>query len=96
MKQQRGELTHVASLFEKYKQLLKPPQQTVQNAMVEIIKDVTGHTLHQGTVLYTVSTRTITLKVSSILKQEILLHQSELLLHARGRLGEKNAPTVIR
>ncbi len=91
-----GELTHVSSLFEKYKQLIKPPQQTVQKAMLEIIKDVTGHSLLPETLLYTVSSRTLTLKISSLLKQEILLHQKELLMHARGRLGDKNAPLYIR
>lgn len=92
----RGELTHVTTLFERYKKLLKPPQQTVQNVMSEVIFDITGHKIPATAIQYTVSTKTISLKISSLLKQEILMYCSELLLHAKGRLGEDNAPKIIR
>jgi hypothetical protein len=95
MMKRRGELTHVTALFEKYKQRIKPPQKTVQNVMVEVIFDVTGYTVKDTALFYIVSTRTLTLKIPSILKQEILLHQSEILIHAKGRLGETNAPLRI-
>ncbi len=92
----RGELTHVTTLFERYKKLLKPPQQTVQNVMAEVIFDVTGHKILVTSIQYTVATKTLSLKISSLLKQEILKHHEELLAHAKGRLGEQNAPRILR
>jgi len=90
----RGELIKVGSLFDKYKNILQPPQATVLAEVVEVIFDVCGVTVAQKHIKYSVATRTISLTAPSILKQEVMRRQTEILTHLRGRLGAK-APVKI-
>lgn len=90
----RGELIKVGSLFDKYKNILQPPQATVLNEVVEVITDVCGVALQKKYIKYSVSSKTISITAPSVLKQEVMRRQAEILLHLRGRLGAK-APTKI-
>jgi len=90
----RGELIKVGSLFDKYKNILEPPQATVLNEVVEVISDVCGVVVQKKYIKYSVATKTISLTGSSVLKQEVLRRQAEILIHLRGRLGKK-APIKI-
>jgi hypothetical protein len=94
-KNRRGEITKVGDLFEKYKVTLKAPQGTVVKEVVEVITDLTGITLEPKYVKYAVTTKTISITAPSTLKQEIKLHQAEILIHIKARLGEQNAPKII-
>lgn len=90
----RGELIKVGSLFDKYKNILEPPQATVLSEVVEVIEDVCGVVLQKKYIKYSVSTKTISITAPGVLKQEVLRRQAEILLHLRGRLGVKS-PTKI-
>ncbi|MEM9336753.1 MAG: hypothetical protein AAGA35_02785 [Patescibacteria group bacterium] len=83
------ELKKVSDLFDKYKQILIPPQKTVEKAFTEVVEEVLEITIDQKLVSYTPSTNTIGLTVPSVIKQEIKLHQQEVLTHVVGRLGDR-------
>lgn len=94
-KNRRGEVIKVGDLFEKYKTILKAPQSTVVKEVIEVISDLTGITLERKYIKYSVVTKTISITAPSVLKQEIKLQQSEIVLHLKARLGEQNAPKVM-
>lgn len=92
MFKRRGEITAVKDLFEKYRKHLQAPQKSVELEAIRVIGEVTTLTLKEHQVAYTVSTRTLALRVPSLLRQELKLHQAEILLELKTRLGEKSAP----
>jgi hypothetical protein len=94
-KNRRGEITKISTLFEKYKVTLRAPQGTVVKEVIEVIADVTGVELPSKYVRYAVSNKTLSITAPSIVKQEIKLHQDEIMLHVKARLGEKSAPKII-
>lgn len=91
----RGEVTPVKDLFSKYKLLLTPPQKTVEMEVIRVVGELVGLRLSEQQVTYTVSTRTVLLQVSGMIKQEVKIKQVEILSELKKRLGEKNAPTHI-
>jgi hypothetical protein len=91
----RGEVVKVSALFEKYKVILRAPQGTVVKEVIEVIADLTGITLDKKYIKYAVSAKTVSITAPSIVKQEIKLHQAEILIHLKARLGEKSAPKLI-
>jgi hypothetical protein len=95
MKSRRGEIIKVADLFEKYKKVLKAPQSSVVKEVIEVIADITGVTLGPKYIKYAVHSRTISITAPAILKQEIKLHQDEILIHLKARLGENSVPKII-
>ncbi len=90
-----GELTKLSSLFDKYKKNLKAPQKTVIDVTVEVVYDVVGFKIDPKKCLYNVSTKTLSLNISSLLKQEIKTHEVEIMNHLKGRLGEHSTPKLI-
>jgi hypothetical protein len=90
----RGELIKVSSLFDKYKNTLQPPQQTVVYEVVGVINDLCGIKLSTQHVTYMVATNTVSVVAPSVVKQEIARREPEILTHLRGRLGKK-APKKI-
>jgi hypothetical protein len=90
----RGELIKVGSLFDKYKNILQPPQAIVLTEVAEVIKDVCGVALPKKYLKYSVATKTISVIAPSVLKQEVMRREGEIMLHLRGRLGTK-APKKI-
>jgi len=95
MKKRRGEIIKVGSLFEKYKQRLKPPQGSVIKEVIEVIIDLTGITLENKQIKYSIHTKIISIQAPSLIKQEIKLKQDEILLHLKARLGINNTPNLI-
>lgn len=88
-------MKRIGDLFEKYKTRLKAPQSTVEKECIKVIAEVTGHQLASGSVSYTVSTRTISLRVPSLLKSEIRFHHQTILKKLEENLGKETAPVVI-
>ena len=95
MKSRRGEIIKVADLFEKYKKVLRAPQSSVIKEVIEVITDLTGVALRPKYVKYAVHSKTVSITAPAILKQEIKLHQEEILIHLKARLGEKSVPKII-
>ena len=96
MKKQRGgEIKKVGDLFEKYKRVLRAPQGIVTDAFIEVVSDLVGIEIPKDRISYSVHNKTLTMRISGPLKTEILLKKKEILLHMKGRLGEKSVPKVF-
>lgn len=95
MFKKRGEVTKVKDLFEKYRKILKAPQKTVELESIRVIGELTQLKLLEHQVVYTVNTRTLTIKASSMLKQEVKMHNKAILEELKKRLGAKSSPLHI-
>jgi len=95
MRKSRGETVAIKSLFEKYKKILKAPQESVVTELVVIIYEVTKITLTPKQISYTVVSRTLSIHAPSLIRQEIKFHEKTILQHAKSRLGVKNSPQSI-
>jgi hypothetical protein len=91
----RGELISVGGLFDKYKTLLKPPQQSVIIVFTEVVSDIVGIPIKKEQVSYSVSSKTITLHLPSIVKNEIFLNKENILDHCKGRLGNYSPKDIF-
>lgn len=92
----RGEgVKQLKDLFQKYREKLIAPEATIVNTFIEVVKDVLEIDIKKELISYTPSNKTLSLKVSGVIKNEIALHQEELLHHMKGRVGVKAAPTKI-
>jgi len=96
MQKRRGEIIKVSDLFEKYKARFKPPQRSMINEVVEVITDITGLKIKPEQIKYSVHTKVISLAVPAVIKQEIIFKHDEIIIHLKARLGEYNAPSLIR
>jgi hypothetical protein len=94
-KRRGGEIVKVKDLFEKYRTLLKAPQKTVELESIRVIGELTNIKLLEHQVGYTVSTRTLVIQASSMLKQEVKIHNRAVLKELKVRLGEKSSPEHI-
>lgn len=94
-KKGRGDIVKVSDLFSVYKERLRAPQGSVIQAFQEVVNDVLGVSVPKEQCRYAVATKTLSVSVSGPLKSEILLRKEEILLHLKGRLGEKSAPRSI-
>lgn len=88
-------MKRMGELFEKYRLHIKAPQATVEKAFVKAVKEVTGFDISVEQVTYTVSTRTLSLHVPSILKSELRFHQDAILRALEAELGG-NEKRVMR
>lgn len=88
-------MKQLSDLFEKYRTRIKAPQATVEKECIQVVLEVTGFNLSLNQVTYTVSTRTISLKVPSILKTELKFHYAAILQILETRLGVDGSPKVI-
>ena len=92
----RGEgIKPINQLFEKYKNRLVAPQGSVKKAFCEVVHDLYGYTIQENQLSYSVHSRTLTLKIHSAMKTELLLKKKEVMTHLKGRLGEKSAPLTL-
>ena len=82
-------------LFSKYKNTLIAPQKTVELETVRVVGELLGLKLNEDSVSYTVSTRTVYIQVSGMIKQEIKIKTPSILSELKKRLGNKNAPVAI-
>ena len=97
MRRKRPEQNYnqLGNLLERYKKQLKPPQASVEKVCVSVVADLTGIPLGAHQITYTVSSRTITIKASSLIKSELKTHYTAILLELEKRLGLGSAPTTI-
>ena len=87
-------MKHIGSLFERYQKLLKPPQSSVEKIVIQVIKEKFNFDIEHNKCSYNLSTKTVYLKIPSILKTEIFFKKQELLQTLKERLGE-SAPNQI-
>lgn len=90
----RGEMVQVSGLFEKYKKSLIAPQKTVIDTFCEVVEDILSVSVPKNKIKYSTSTKTLSI-IGGALKSEVQLHKNEILIHMKGRLGEKSAPKEI-
>lgn len=95
MFKRKGEVTAIKDLFSKYKNTLIPPQKTVEMETIRVIGECTGLSIKENQITYTVSTRTVNLQVSGMIKQEIKIKSREILKELTKRLGAKSSPLQI-
>jgi len=92
----RGEnIKKVGDLFAKYKQRLVAPEASVVNAFVEVVQELLELDINPKKVSYNPATKVISINGGGPLKSEIKLNQQDILIHLKGRLGEKSAPKSI-
>lgn len=91
----RGELKKLSSLFDKYKERLVAPESSVVNAFLEVVNDLWGIELDSSSVSYNPSTKTLVIKGKAALRSEIKRREDEVLMHLKGRLGNKSSPKTI-
>lgn len=94
-KPQEHNREHVSNLLQIYRDRIKPPQASVEKEVVACIKKVTGIELQPEQVVYTVSSKTITLRVPSILKTEIKAAQEPLQACLQESLSAQSMPKVL-
>lgn len=95
MAKRRGEVVAVRDLFAKYKNTLVAPQSTVELELIRVVGELVGITLKESQVSYTVSSRTIAITASGMIKQEVKLKQTAIVAELKRRLGAKNAPLHV-
>ncbi len=88
-------MKQLGELFSKYKNHFKPPQATIEKTAIEIIKKITGFDINTNQITYTPNTRTLNLKIPSVLKSELKIHYPEIIKKLKQELGEKDTPLVI-
>lgn len=88
-------MKRIGDLFEKYRTHLKAPQASVEKECVAVIKEVTGFDIPLEQVVYTVSSRTLSLQVPSVVKSELRFKHEIILKKLSDRLGRENAPKTI-
>ncbi len=86
----------VGDLFEKYRKLIKPPQASVEKVCVAVIAEVFKYPISIDQMTYVVSTRTLSVRIPSLLKSELKFHYSEILKILEERLGKDTTPKIIR
>ena len=93
---QRGKgIVHVSDLFSKYTKTLRAPQGIVVTAFIEAVHEVCGAELTKEHCTYTVSTQTLSVHASGMIKTEIKLHKKVILNHMKDTIGEKSLPRDI-
>jgi hypothetical protein len=89
------EMKKLSSLFERYQRILVPPQASVEKRVAEIICEITSLTIKPDQVSYSVGSKTISLKVPSVLKSELQHHKTTILMRLESEMGIKNSPKTI-
>lgn len=89
------QMKKLGSLFERYQKILIPPQASVEKRVAEIICEITPLQIKAEQVKYTVSNKTISLQVPSVLKSELQHQKTAILDRLVSEMGVQNAPKVI-
>lgn len=96
LRKKRGQgVVHVSNLFAKYTNVLRAPQGSVVSAFIETVAEGFGFTIRKDQCIYNTNTQTLTVRVSGMLKSEIVLKKKVILAAMRERLGPKSAPKDI-
>ena len=86
----------VGDMFAQYRSRFKAPQATVEVACVEVLAEVFDFPIKEEQVIYTVSTRTLSFQLPSLLKSELKFHHNTILQKLENRLGKDGSPRLIR
>lgn len=86
---------HLGNLLARYKNKFAPPQASVVKECLEVIERVSGIVLEQKHLTYTVSTRTLVVHTSSMIRSELKTHHAAITTELQNKLGAQNAPKVI-
>jgi len=89
------QMKHVSSLLESFQKRFTPPQASVEKRVSEIICELTPLTVTPEQISYSVGSKTVSLKVPSILKSELQHHKTAILGRLETEMGIKNSPKVI-
>lgn len=89
------QMKRIGGLFDKYRLRFKAPQASVEKVCIEVINEVTGFDIKIEQITYTVSTRTLSLQLPSILKSELRFHQELILEKITDKLGSDGSPKII-
>jgi hypothetical protein len=85
----------LGNLLARYKNRFTPPQASVVKECLEVIERVSGISLEQKHLTYTVSSRTLVVQTSSMIRSELKTHHAAITAELQKRLGAHNAPKVI-
>jgi translation elongation factor EF-Tu-like GTPase len=85
----------VGNLLSRYKNYFTPPQSSVVKECLIVIEQVSGIELEQKHLTYTVSSRTLTIQTSSVIRSELKRHHHTIIVELQKKLGTHNAPTNI-
>lgn len=88
--------TQISDLFSKYRDRIKPPQSSVEETCFEVISEFTKLPIKRENISYTVSTRTISIQASSLIKSELMFKSEAIKKQLQEKLGVSNAPLHIR
>ncbi len=95
-KQKRGEgITHLSSLFEKYRKTLIAPQSSVVKIFIEVVQSVLELDIPKNSCSYNVSTKTLYIHAPGPIKNEILISKKTLLQNLEERLSSHSCPKDI-
>lgn len=86
---------HLSNLLERYKKRLRPPQASVEKVVLETIEKVAGFTLEPNQLEYTVATKTIHLRVPSLLKTELKAKQADIKKELQKTLPDSDLPELF-
>lgn len=95
MKRTDRPLQHISALLARHNNRLQPPQGTVERECRTVIKELIGIELSDEQVEYTVATKTLSLRVQSVLKQHIRLKQAAIEGELEKRLGRTRTPRLF-
>ncbi len=95
MKKRGNGIVKVSNLFSKYKNLLRAPQGSVITAFIEVVEDIFHTTLKKEHCSYSPQTKTLSVKVSGMIKTEIILKKKNILQGMAEKLGDTNIPKEI-
>ena len=87
-------MKHLSTLLDNFQKRFTPPQASVEKRVAEIICEVTTLQIKPEQIKYTVSTKTISLQVPSVLKSELQHQKTFILERLKSDMGV-NAPKVI-
>ena len=87
--------SQLGNILARYKNRFKPPQSAVEKVVIEGVAAVAGFALKKEQVAYTVSSKTVTFKVPSIIKSEIKAKHKELSVYLSAHLPESDVPKVL-
>jgi hypothetical protein len=91
----QGSYNHIRDLFAVYKTKLIAPERSVKEVCVVCVKEICGFDITREQVAYTPTTKTVTFIVPSIIRQELMMRKSQLLMVMEHKLGHRSAPKEI-
>ena len=86
---------HLSNLLDRYKKRFRPPQASVEKVVIASVERVTGIALQATEVEYTPSTKTIHLRVPSILKTELKAKEMLIIDAVKKDLPREDVPTLF-